>query len=561
MAEPDNPIVSLLGSMAMFKGMPSAKLELLAADFKRVNLEKDNVLFQQGEQGDSFYIILSGKMEIRRGPAGKQVRLATMISGDYFGEEALLYNQRRSASAIALEPAEVLRLEKEKFARLLRNFPQIRLYLVAMVNSRRLYRRKMFAWVGEDETVQLLARKHPYYLYSSLVLPLIVAWISLFILYLAPGIVNASLRWVIDAIGAILFGFSILWAIWRWIDWGNDYYIVTNLRVIWLEKVLGIYDSRQEAPLTTVLTVGVQSDQQGRLIGYGDVIVRTYTGSIVFHHVGLPYQLAGLIEEQIRRSKQLKKKEETAALERVIRDRLGLPTQEPASPGKVPGPQPARPQKPPGLLERLFGNFFKVQYEEGGVITFRKHWIVLLGDIWLVTLLMVFLIAIAVARELEYFTLLPVSMVLLVCITFFVVLLGKWLYEYVDWRNDIYQVTADQIIDIYRRPLGTEDKKTAPIENILSLEHKRNGILGQVFNYGNVTAMVGAAKFVFEGVYNPAEVEAEIFGRINVRKQAQKEAEAKLERERIADWLAAYHRQIEALGKSENPPNFDQNSE
>ena len=51
------------------------------------------------------------------------------------------------------------------------------------------------------------------------------------------------------------------WAVWNYIDWGNDYYILTNQRVVWLEKVVGIYDSRQEAPLSTVLSVGVETDQ------------------------------------------------------------------------------------------------------------------------------------------------------------------------------------------------------------------------------------------------------------------------------------------------------------
>jgi hypothetical protein len=37
-----------------------------------------------------------------------------------------------------------------------------------------------------------------------------------------------------------------------------------------------------------------------------------------------------------------------------------------------------------------------------------------------------------------------------------------WFYEYVDWINDIYILTPDQIMDIYRTPLGREDKKTAP---------------------------------------------------------------------------------------------------
>ena len=56
------------------------------------------------------------------------------------------------------------------------------------------------------------------------------------------------------------------------------------------------------------------------------------------------------------------------------------------------------------------------------------------------------------------------------CIATILLLFG-WFYGYVDWRNDIYQLTDNMIIDIYKKPLGEETKKTASIDNILSLQH------------------------------------------------------------------------------------------
>ena len=86
-------------------------------------------------------------------------------------------------------------------------------------------------------------------------------------------------------------------------DWGNDYYIVTNQRVVWLEKVVGIYDSRQESALSTVLSVGVEANPLGRVLDYGDVIVRTFVGKIPFSHVDHPYQAARMIEEYWMRTR------------------------------------------------------------------------------------------------------------------------------------------------------------------------------------------------------------------------------------------------------------------
>ena len=54
--------------------------------------------------------------------------------------------------------------------------------------------------------------------------------------------------------------------------------------------------------------------------------------------------------------------------------------------------------------------------------------------------------------------------------------------EYVDWSNDIFQVTPDQIMDIDKTPLGQVTSDIAALENILSIEHKRIGILQLFFN-------------------------------------------------------------------------------
>jgi hypothetical protein len=361
----------------------------------------------------------------------------------------------------------------------------------------------------------------------------------------------------LDWIGGVTLCLAALWGIWVWIDWGNDFYIVTNQRVIWLEKVIGIYDSRQEAPLNTILTVGTQIDQFGYWLGYGDVIIRTYTGQIVMHKVNHPAYLSNIVREQQDRSKVVVKEVETALLEQAIRKRLGIPDPAASKPTAPPTAAPLKPaEEKPGILE----NFFKVRYEQKDVVTYRKHWILLLRGIWLPTLGMLTIIAFMAARLLNVYSFPSLPVLWLTGITFLFIIFLVWVYRYADWRNDIYQLTNDQILDIYRKPLGREDKKTADLENILSLQHQRYGILGLILNYGDVVAMVGATRFVFTGVYNPASVEQEIFERINARKKRKKDADDVRERERIADWLAAYYSQTETLRRAQNNPGSEQKS-
>lgn len=557
MAE-DSQLISFLSHLALFRDLEANDLEQLAVQLKTVHLATGERLFSQGEPGDRFYIIYSGKVHVTRGLESHRQNLATLVAGDFFGEESLLSGRPRTASVTALEPTELFTLDREQLYSLLKTYPYIKPCLIATITSRQLARKKQYSWLGEDETVYLMARKAQSYLLVYLMQPLLVGWLSVPFFVFAFWIQIASFRLVAEWIGFAIQIVALLWGIWRWIDWGNDYYIVTNQRVVWLEKVIGLYDSRQEAPLSTVLTVGIITDQAGRMLGYGDVIVRTFTGQIVMQHVGMAVQLAAIIEEQLARNKQVAKKSDAEALERTIRMRLGLPV---AGGPRPEIPQSARsvPVQRPGFFKRAFINFFKMRYEEGGVITFRKHWFLLLEDTWKSGLGLLALAVFLVLRLMNYFTFISTDLAVLIWFTFSFLSFLWWLYEYVDWRNDIYQITSDQIIDIYKKPLGREDKKTALLENILSLGHERKGILGLLFNYGNVIAMVGAARFTFDGVYNPAGVESEIFHAIAQRKRKQKEDEAVKERERIADWLEAYHRQTESI-RNENTSKLDQNT-
>jgi hypothetical protein len=130
-----------------------------------------------------------------------------------------------------------------------------------------------------------------------------------------------------------------------------------------------------------------------------------------------------------------------------------------------------------------------------------------------------------------------------------------WLYNFIDWRNDIYRITPDRIIDSERKPLGDEISKSAPLENILSMDYERLGLLGVVLNFGNVIINVGAEnRFVFYGINDPARAQSDIFNHIITFRRRKQLTDATQEWERVSDWLAAYHRQSEEMRESRNSP-------
>ena len=199
------------------------------------------------------------------------------------------------------------------------SFSKLKAAFEVSAASRRLARESNFNWVRPDEVVYFVARKHEVLLFQALTGPFVALAVPIFLIvfFLTRAF------FAIFGAGHLLLAI-IVWAVWNWIDWGNDYYIVTNQRVIWLEKVIGIYDSRQEAPLSTVLSVGVETDVSGRLLDYGHVIVRTYVGKIPFHHVSHPYQAAHMVEEQWTRTKHSASRTEKEAMRNILRQKMGL---------------------------------------------------------------------------------------------------------------------------------------------------------------------------------------------------------------------------------------------
>jgi hypothetical protein len=219
-----------------------------------------------------------------------------------------------------------------------------------------------------------------------------------------------------------------------------------------------------------------------------------------------------------------------------------------------------RNQVKAGSLKDILDTLFKVRYEQGSVITYRKHWLLLLGKTWIPALLMLLLAAFATYQMRHYvmgsssfFATWPMFLLYMVA---FLGLFTWWVYNYLDWSNDIYQLAPEQIRDIERKPLGDEIKKTAPLESILSLEHSRDGIIQLIFNYGNVIINVGETRFIFRGVFNPDEVHQDVSDYIEALNRRKREIELARERERMLNWLITYKDQADLLRELEGEADW-----
>jgi hypothetical protein len=204
-----------------------------------------------------------------------------------------------------------------------------------------------------------------------------------------------------------------------------------------------------------------------------------------------------------------------------------------------------------------------MRFEESGTITYRKHWFVLLRQTWIPGLLFllttVWLVYALFSGPIEVGTFETV-------LFFFMFVFGLWWwYQYVDWSNDIFQVTADQIFDIDKKPLGRVEKNVAPLDNILSMDARREGLLQMLFNYGNVYITVGGSQMIFEDVMNPTAVQQDIDRRRVARRDKQEQDRISAERDRLAEFFAMYHsnsdefrREVDGQKKAPPEPDADE---
>lgn len=106
----------LLRTVPIFAELQPGDIESLARLCTRRHSPKDTVVFFENEQGDSFFMILSGRVKVTiLGDDGREVILTMLGPGDFFGEMSLLDNEPRSATAIAAEDTELLCLARSDF--------------------------------------------------------------------------------------------------------------------------------------------------------------------------------------------------------------------------------------------------------------------------------------------------------------------------------------------------------------------------------------------------------------------------------------------------------------
>ncbi len=131
---PDTPEVPYTSSFVQL--LVSADRGQLSQSFTEQRFAAGEVIFHEGAEGDSMFLVWSGRLAIVKGDLESPFILAYRIAGEIFGEMALLENQPRSASIIALEDTRLLELSRSRFEQLLNEQPAVSRSIMEVLSAR-----------------------------------------------------------------------------------------------------------------------------------------------------------------------------------------------------------------------------------------------------------------------------------------------------------------------------------------------------------------------------------------------------------------------------------------
>ncbi len=537
-----SPVGQLLKGVPLFSALGDEDLSELESNLKPVNIASGNPIFEPGQPIQGLLILKAGVADLAS-PAGELIK--QLRRGDLLGEEMLSGAQVYQTSAFAQTSCELLFYPLSLFRAAQKRLPGLAETSLVMRESQALSSRTPLAWLQKGETVQLMTRKHPLFLALGGLYP-IAAFILVLLLTQYLPMISANTQLILLLTS---FVFSAIWLLWNLHNWANDYYLITSKRIIWMEHLSGLYDSRQEAPLSTLISTGIETSRYGAVLGYSDVLVRTYVGDIRFKRVAHGETIAKMVEAYWYGRKQKAHDLDEAAIRSALRKKFGKAIQEVTSAElekEVQATLLARPERETEFNDWLFQDFLKVRFELGDTITYRKHWWVMLRSTFLPFIGILTAFGILAAASSYRINFLNHQMLMIIAVFLLLSMLFWWFYAYTDWKNDVFEINPSQIIDIDRKPFGKESRRVAPLDSILSIHYEKRGLLQVLLNYGTVFISVGNQQLTFDAVADPSTVQQEIFDRMGDRQEEISRSEADAEKDRLAQWFRLYHEEITA---------------
>ncbi len=541
----------------------------LAALARRETFAPGQSMVHQGDLGNRFFFIESGAVNLHRTDAsGVEAHVGIVPSPspadapapplNYFGEQMFTSQAPYDFHANALTETLALVITREDFDAFLQTQSEIRAALTFLQDAEK-ERTRGFRWIAPGENVAVVARKHWWALLPSLT-PVLVVFIALVVVDFLVGIFLHLdiLNWGLTAFAALSFA----WLAYTVFEWFNDEYVVTNQRVVHVEREMIFNLTQKGIPLDKILNVRVDLAIPSVWFGVGSLVIQTAGregGDIAFSHVAKPVRIRAEILAQKDRIRARQAAEEREKFRERVRSELASFV----APQLVPpaAQTPPRPLTKPSVFQafrRSVRGWLSLEIYTPEQVTWRKHWFLLFRKTarWFAALVFLDLCFLSYAFD-PRTRILGGGAYLLGGIAAFSLCFAALLWNWVDWKNDIYAVTTTSVIHEERLPFNLRTvSNVAPLDQVQDIRLDVPGVVAAWLNYGNViveTAGKGG-QMVFEMVRNPRHIQEEIFRRIEAFRVRRIEQEASLRNRSVVDALIAYHHLQQQLKPSDSQP-------
>ncbi len=587
-------MVAALDQAPLFQSLPQRQKLHLAQYCGWEFVPEKQTITTQGNPGHSFVILREGGGLITAfDNYGRERPRSRLRARSSYGNTSFLKGSPREVTVRAvrgegvrglagLPGADIVTLDRRDFLHAAAERPDIwkGQQLAQQVEATREVKPK-YSWMQEGEFVRWESRPHLLWL----IWPLVVLLLGLLILTVIVLLLPREFALIGDIALLILGSFLVLIGIAVGINYFDDYYVVTNRRVTRRDRQLLLFEARAEAPIEMVQDVTINSGFWGRVFDYGDVTIRTASkgGAIQLDNVPQPDSVKVILEEARTEAQADERGRQKEELRRgLIKDlhlALPVPARQRAlgdAPMPMTGPAPAwfkrlfrrKPAKqrvptrpstqawlaqhasrlPPAWRKTLVGNTPPVGQpkELPGMVLWRKHWLNAVGRAGAPFLAFMAVLVLGLLLFLGGFGAITLSGV--GWVLGWLVLLsgaGLWLWwEFADYRNDVYIVTDDRIIDIEMQPLGLNAKRReGGLEKVQNVVAQQNGIWAKIFGYGDVVISTAAVDegFTFNMVSKPQVVQSVIFQKLNQFRVRDERRRATQRQQELIEALSVYH--------------------
>jgi len=555
--------INFIQQIPTFANLPPEDLELVAQAFEIRSYKQNEVIFQQGTPAEGVFTITAGQaVMLQTNQQGRQQPVATLIAGQTINEQALFNNIQHQGTLIASRPVQALKLTRNKFTTLLSYNPDLKAaFGLTPKDTTHHVHEVRFDGQRENEEVLLYIHRHWWAFARMAWLPILIMMVMWFMaIFIGQPTISTLLFF-----GSILL--PGLATFYLYVEWRNDAVIITDQRVRRIRRTILTFSKKvSEVGIESVHEVNSEVpayDPFARLFNYGDIEIKTAgsAGNLYLDLIPNPDHVQQIIIEDRQRYEHRQQQQHRNSVRAELESWLDGSTPNRishAGGGNAPADTSGKPKAKQGTNGYLST---RIAMSNGDVV-YRKHVFFWFQQAIIPILLMLFsgivsLFALVASGNFG-FVALPFGIVMF--------LIGAMAYFWVDWdwRNDYYVVSDETITLIHRRPFFLQSlRDQILIERVDNVEAESSGFLASVFNFGDLrVSLIGADDHkMFNNVPRPQQIQQDISTRQQRVKQQASEAEARQQREVLAEYLNVYNERLADQGivdgQIQNPtPNY-----